>query len=273
MEDDFDEHSKKFKELESYFVLKEIKKQEDVTSGYVFECVKCHPKIQTIASCAQAPYSNLRKHFKCKHKTLLPELEDAITNEKKSRQPLNASTSKISTPKPKVSNPFEAAKQAAGTLSQKEFTNAVVDLITSENLAFTITRRPGWRRFLSKVQPKREIPCYETISNTIDAQFDSMISNMKKQMSDAQYIACSTDGWSAAKKSYLGYTSTWFDENFKRIIAVLACRRFIGRETFDTLAPHMCGILEEYSIQKKTLAFTTDGASNYHKASVNFVMI
>ena len=259
---------KKFKELESCFVLKEIKRQDGDIAGYVFECQKCLPKIETHSSCPQAPYSNLRKHFKRKHDDLKSVLEDAISNQKKQSMSQPTSSSKISTPKAKGPNPFEAAKLASGTLSQKEFTNAIVDLITSENLAFTITRRPGWRRFLSKVQPKREIPCYQTISKTIDDQFNSMISNMKKQMSDAQFIACSTDGWSAGKKSFLGYTSTWFDENFKRYVAVLACRRFIGRETFDTLAPHMCGILEEYSIQKKTVAFTTDGATNYAKVNL-----
>ena len=260
--------SSDFKELESFFVLKETKEKDNGTSTLTFECVKCLPKIQNINSDTRALFSNLRKHYKSLHKDYLSDLNDAIFERKKNRSPSEVvkNTSKNSEGSTSKSNPFEIAKQSgSNNLTQREFNDAIADLITSEYLAFTITRRPGWRRFLSKVQPKREQPCYKTISKTIDERFVSMISTVKNMISKAQYVAATTDEWSAVKKSFLGYTCTWLDDNFERIVAGIACRRFIGSKTYATLTPHMCQILEEFSIHDKCQGITTDSATNYEK--------
>ena len=264
-----------FKEIESFFVLKEIKEQDERTSKLTFECVKCLPKINKINSSTQAPFSNLKTHIKNKHNGFLSQFEDAVSDCKKCRNPStsrpksSSKTSEASTSK--KSNPFELAKQSGtGVLTQREYNEAIADLITSNYLPFTITDRPGWRRFLKKVQPKRDIPCYRTNVKTIKQQHGILMSNIKKEISKAEYVAASTDGWSAMKKSFLGYTCTWLGEDLERHVAVIACRRFIGRQTYATLTPHMCEILEEFSIQNKCNGFTTDSASNYQKAFVEF---
>ena len=208
----------------------------------------------------------MKTHIKRVHNSDLENFDFAITDKKKkSATPAPvASTSK--------SNPFELAKLAKNqpNLTQKEFNNAIADLITSENLPLTITRRLGWRKFLKKVQPRNQIPSYETNVKTIEDRFELMMNKIKESLKKPEYLACSTDGWSARKKHFLGYTSTWLDEDFKRSLVTLACRRFIGSQTFSTLTPHMCKILEEFSIERKTQGFTTDSASNYIKAFVEF---
>ena len=263
---DLEAAKEKYSHIASFFTLKEIKNADSINASLVFECIKCLPKIQSINSTSQAPYSNLKTHIKRVHNSDLENFEFAITDKKK----------KSATPAPVAStsrsNPFELAKLAKNqpNLTQKEFNNAIADLITSENLPLTITRRLGWRKFLKKVQPRNQIPCYETNVKTIEDRFELMMNKIKESLKKPEYLACSTDGWSARKKHFLGYTSTWLDEDFKRSLVTLACRRFVGSQTYSTLTPHMCKILEEFSIERKTQGFTTDSASNYIKAFVEF---
>ena len=77
-----------------------------------------------------------------------------------------------------------------------------------------------------------------------------MSEEMKRQLfselSQAEYIHLSTDAWSANKKSYAGYTASWYDNELNRKNAVLACRRILGRHTFDVIAKEINGILTEW---------------------------
>ena len=262
--------SDRFKGIESFFILlKESKSQDNANPLLTFECVKCRPLKKTISSNTQAPYSNLKLHVKRIHGSNdLKDFEEAISKSRKIQTQNESAASSSTVTK---SNPWEIAKQnASGTLTQKQYTKAIADLISSENLAFTIVRRPGWRKFLKQVQPKRDIPAYETIVESVSEQFEEMMAEIKRQLALVNFVGCSTDGWTAVRKSYLGYTCTWLDSNFNRIVVAIACRRFIGSQNYATVTPHMCEIMDEFQIQVKCQGFTTDGATYYEKAFVEF---
>ena len=66
------------------------------------------------------------------------------------------------------------------------------------------------------------------------------------QISQAEYIHLSTDAWSANKKSYAGYTASWYDQNLNRKNAVLACKRVLGSHTYDVIAKEINDVLTEW---------------------------
>ena len=61
-----------------------------------------------------------------------------------------------------------------------------------------------------------------------------------------EVICLTADGWSAAKRSFLGVTAHWLNARNERESAVLACKRIIGRHTHDNLAKHLEEVIAEY---------------------------
>lgn len=59
----------------------------------------------------------------------------------------------------------------------------------------------------------------------------------------------------------------WIDpETLQRNSKGLACRRMIGRHTYDNIAEAIDKILSEFKIHKKTTLIVTDNAANFVKA-------
>lgn len=62
-------------------------------------------------------------------------------------------------------------------------------------------------------------------------------------------------------------TVHWIDPTtMKRKKSVLACRRLLGRHTFDILAKTMETVHMEFRIENKVKKTTTDNGSNFVKA-------
>ena len=63
-----------------------------------------------------------------------------------------------------------------------------------------------------------------------------------------------------------GVTCHWVLQDGSRKKSALACRRMIGRHTFDKIAKELVGVMHSFSIQNKTTGCTTDGGSNFEKS-------
>lgn len=55
------------------------------------------------------------------------------------------------------------------------------------------------------------------------------------------------------------------DETGARESAVLACKRVLGKHTYDVLGAHIHEVLENFCIQNKCAGITTDNGSNFVK--------
>ncbi|KAK6304077.1 hypothetical protein J4Q44_G00246630 [Coregonus suidteri] len=88
-----------------------------------------------------------------------------------------------------------------------------------------------------------------------------------KKLSAVNYVATTTDCWSARQRSYLGVTCHWIDNtSLERHSAALACRPVKGSHTFDVRAAALEEIHSEYHIREKVTMATTDSGSNFLKA-------
>jgi hypothetical protein len=62
-------------------------------------------------------------------------------------------------------------------------------------------------------------------------------------------------------------TVHWIDEStLKRQKSILACRRLLGRHTYDVLAKTIETVHMEFRIENKVSKTTTDNGSNFIKA-------
>ena len=86
-------------------------------------------------------------------------------------------------------------------------------------------------------------------------------------MDKVEYVATTTDCWSAHGRSFIGLTGHWIDpETLERKSCVLACRCLKGRHTYDVLASQLEDIHTEFQIRSKVSKTTTDNGSNFVKA-------
>lgn len=92
----------------------------------------------------------------------------------------------------------------------------------------------------------------------------NMVENIKKKLSQAKYIACTSDIWSKDRRAFIAINAHWIDSSGGELKSVLlACDRFKGSHTGIEVENKIKSILIKYDIHKKVVAMTTDNASNY----------
>ncbi|KAG9266014.1 hypothetical protein AMEX_G20505 [Astyanax mexicanus] len=90
---------------------------------------------------------------------------------------------------------------------------------------------------------------------------------LKAALSEIEFIATTTDCWTAHRRSFIGVTANWFDpKTLQRSCAALACKQLKGSHTFSALAGVLNDIHTEFSIREKIVRTTTDNGSNFLKA-------
>ena len=261
---DFDEIKRKFLHLEDFYELKEAFVNDDGIHKYVFSCQKCLPLKKTYSSHSGAPFSNLKNHIEKCHASILSKyLEARNANSKRSKESQSTNNSSEVQEKPNI---FANRR----ILSKDDVKNVVCQYIIDRNEPFTLVNDEGFQNLVHKFQPSAVIPTYRVVVKTISKQYEDMITRIKDELASAEFVAFSTDGWTCVNKTYLGYTMTWLDEDFKRKIIVIACRRHVGRKTYEQVGKHMLDILREFGVQHKIVGGTTDGAGEYKKAFREF---
>ncbi len=82
-----------------------------------------------------------------------------------------------------------------------------------------------------------------------------METDLKKTFADLEYVSTTADIWTAQNKSFLGITVHWIDPaSLQRQKAAIACRRFRGRHTYDTIAAEIEQIHSSFALCGKITA-------------------
>ncbi|XP_041825222.1 uncharacterized protein LOC121655155 isoform X1 [Melanotaenia boesemani] len=218
-------------------------------------CVLCKPKSHEILAFKNSP-SNLKKHIERKH-----------SNHVERYKSLTSTTLK----RKSVSSEEGSSKQLKlwemRRVSQKSVDQYIINFVIQGLHPFSIVEQPGFRALLNHLQPDLTVMSRGTIKNHIDKATDEMKNNLKAAMSDIEFIATTTDCWTAHRRSFIGVTAHWIEsETMVRSSAALACKQIRGSHTFSALAQALTDIHTEYNIRDKIVRTTTDNGSNFIKA-------
>ena len=152
-------------------------------------------------------------------------------------------------------------------MSQKGLDNVVVNFAVQSLQPLSVVEQPSFKEMIQLLQPNLRVICRGTVKNRVVKSTQDMRKNLKAAMSKVEFIATTTDCWTAHRRGFLGVTAHWLDPlTMKRCSAALACCQLEGSHTFDVLAGALNNIHTDYNIRSKVVCTTTDNGSNFVKA-------
>jgi len=93
----------------------------------------------------------------------------------------------------------------------------------------------------------------------LDKQYQQTKQNLMSELSKASHVSTTADCWTAHRRSFLGMTVHWLDQDeVTRQSACLGVRRIYGSHTYDVLAKAISEMHAEFKISKKVNLTITD---------------
>lgn len=152
-------------------------------------------------------------------------------------------------------------------VSQATVDKAVLRYIVQGLQPYSVVELPSFKDLINGLRPSTSVITRPTVRSKIIKAAQTMKEKVTAAMSEVEWIATTTDCWTARRRSFIGVTAHWIDtESFERRSAALACRRLKGSHTFNVLASALNDIHLEYKIRNKIVCTTTDSGSNFVKA-------
>ncbi|XDV35100.1 hypothetical protein PO909_005128 [Leuciscus waleckii] len=220
-------------------------------------CKLCEPKNHVLLAFKNSP-SNLNKHVERKHPNHL-ERYKIFTSNALRRKPEGA---------PDESPPSKQAKLwETRRVSQASLDKSVLHFIIQGLHPPNVVEQQGFIDLVHLLQPNINVISCNTVVNKVEKASLEMKNNLKTALSELQFIATTTDCWTAYRRGFIGVTAHWIDpQTMTRCCAALACRQLKGSHTFAVLASALNNIHSEFNIREKITRTTTDNGSNFVKA-------
>lgn len=224
----------------------------------IMTCVKCEPKVVKIKGCGNSS-SNFLSHLKRKHgNEAVAEYHEYAKRIKKQRHP-SAET---------------RTEGSSTTITQKNFEHDLVLFFISSMIPLNTVEDPFFVRMLNNLGLKNHdinVISRRTLSRKIHEEHALQKSDINLTLQAVQYVCTVVDIWSSRKRSFLGMTAHWIDEDLSRQCKTLACRRFSGIHNYERIAMLLDEIHSEFSLDSsKIVATVTDNGSNFIKAFKEF---
>lgn len=159
-------------------------------------------------------------------------------------------------------------------ISQERLDKLILNFIVQGMHPLHTVDRPEYRQLFGEILPSRHLMSRRTLGRLLDKEYSSMKSALTDVLSKQSHLCTTTDAWSSNNRSFLGVSIHWIDEDSLNIRSgAIACRRIVGRHTFDVLAEMLEGIHREFNIKDKLTLTTTDNGSNFIKAFSMFAEV
>uniref|UniRef100_A0A9J8CTB9 Transposase n=1 Tax=Cyprinus carpio carpio TaxID=630221 RepID=A0A9J8CTB9_CYPCA len=200
------------------------------------QCNLCLPATNLL-SASKDSTSNLKKHLKGKHSSVLHRAEMASDD--------GGEGSAMPTPPPLK----QATLSSTSAITQSKVNSLVLEFIIADVQPFSLVENASFREMIAGISGGRT---HEAITETLQ---------------DVQTVCTTADQWTAHHMSFMGITCHWIEpETLDRKSAALPCERIRGRHTYDVIAAKVSQIHAEFQIQGKVSATVTDNGSNFVKA-------
>ncbi|KAI4889111.1 hypothetical protein NFI96_025223 [Prochilodus magdalenae] len=226
-------------------------------NSFRMRCKLCAPKYHEIVAFKNSP-SNLKKHIDKKHPTSL-ERYTQFTSAALKRK---SSTEGSLAPPSKQTKLWETRR-----VSQASVDKAVIKFVVQGLHPPHIVQQQGFIDLVQYLQPNTNVITRNTVVDKVTKTSIEMKRKLKAALSEIEFIATTTDCWTAHRRSFIGVTAHWFNpQTMQRSFAALACKQLKGSHTFSALAGALNDIHTEFNIREKIVCTTTDNGSNFLKA-------
>lgn len=208
------------------------------SKNVIASCVKCQPKNVNIKG-SKFSSSNFKSHLKRKHdSTVLDEYENYINDARK---------------KEKYEHPNNTNCKNKTKYSQNQFDEDVTNYIIHSMAPLSTVENPFFKKmFIASGILKNNsltLMSRRSLSRKIETRFNTNIEKLKSTFEKVNYLCTTADVWSAKRRSFMGVTVHWIDEDsLERKSASLACRRFRGAHTHDRIAKILHNIYYKYNL-------------------------
>ncbi|KAI2646926.1 hypothetical protein H4Q32_029683 [Labeo rohita] len=135
--------------------------------------------------------------------------------------------------------------------TSKRVPQATVDKLVI-SFPSAVVEQPSFKELITTLQPQAKVISRSTVRGRISDAADDLKKTIITEL---------------AKKSYLGVTCHWIEEDsLERRSAELVCNRLRGSHTFDMTASALDDVHCQYKIRDNVVRTTTDSGSNFVKA-------
>ena len=204
----FNQYKQKFEHLSGWFELLEVNKSKVLNKEntyLIFQCLKCLPQ-KKVKTHYRAVRSNLKSHVDHVHKACKSEFEKLKPAAQTHGIAVeNIDLNSASTTPSHTQSQTRQTKIGENVVSQARVNKLCKDYVINSLMPYYHVESAAFKELVKGLQPTKSIPDYKKVHIMMTEDENQLIENLKNIFSKKDFVACCTDGWSAVRKSWLGY--------------------------------------------------------------------
>ncbi|XP_053506474.1 E3 SUMO-protein ligase ZBED1-like [Ictalurus furcatus] len=235
-------------------------------------CKMCRRAVPT----SSGNTSNLFHHLKQFHPIEYSESQK-MRHHKGLSQPVSEISPRPTSPSPAVSKekPMQQTWIAAfmpqdkQSKRYKDITKAVTNFLAKDMMPFSMVENVGFRKMMSVIDPRYEIPGRKYFSSTaIPTLYSEVRERVQEQLKSGSYFATTADLWSSrTSEPYLSLTVHFIDQDWKLVSLCLQTVYFPEDHTGEAIAAGLTDALASWGLsEERQVCITTDSGTNIIKA-------
>lgn len=150
------------------------------------------------------------------------------------------------------------------TFSNSVQIDNLVKMFVMEHLEYSLVDSKHFQRWVKSINPDARIIRRHTLSSIINDKTSQLVDLVSSKLRLADSIALTFDNWSSRKSSrgFACLTGHYIDENWRLVSVLLEFGYMKYPHDAETLKTFIGDSLKRLKIEDKTIAITTDNASN-----------